>query len=85
MIAAYPTETAEDYEIVKQWFREHKEYANVTIQYVQLSLPAILAGTGLERTTDLEQFNNTALQRRQHGTNLIEVLNECGYKVAPFF
>jgi len=85
MIAAYPTETVEDYEIVKQWFREHKEYANVTIQHVQLTLPGILAGTELERTIDLKQFNDTEFQRRRHGKNLIEVLNECGYKVKPFF
>jgi radical SAM superfamily enzyme YgiQ (UPF0313 family) len=85
MIAAYPTETAEDYETVNQWFKDHKEYANVTIEHVQLTLPAILAGTGLERTIDLKQFNDTEFLRRQHGTNLIKILKECGYKVNTFF
>jgi len=85
MIAAYPTETVEDYETVNQWFRDHKEYANITIEHVQLTLPAVLAGTELERTIDLKQFNDTELQRRQHGKNLIGILKECGYKVKTFF
>jgi radical SAM superfamily enzyme YgiQ (UPF0313 family) len=85
MIAAYPTETVEDYEIVNQWFRDHKEYANTTIEHVQLTLPAILAGTKLERTTDLKQFRDTELQRRQHGINLMKILRECGYEVKTFF
>lgn len=85
MIAAYPTETVEDYEIVNQWFIDHKEYANTTIDQVQLTLPAILAGTQLERTIDLEQFNDKEAQRRQHGSNLIKLLRECGYKIRTFF
>jgi radical SAM superfamily enzyme YgiQ (UPF0313 family) len=85
IIAAYPTETVEDYEIVNQWFRDHKEYANHTIELVSLTLPTVLAGTGLERTIDFKQFDDTKLQRRQHGTNLIGILKECGYKVRTFF
>jgi radical SAM superfamily enzyme YgiQ (UPF0313 family) len=85
MIAAYPTETVNDYEVVNQWFRDHKEYANVTIEHVQLTLPSVLSGTELEKTVDLKQFNDTELQRRQHGTNLIEILRECGYKIKTFF
>jgi hypothetical protein len=36
MIAAYPTETSEDYETVKQWFVDHADYANNIIEKVQI-------------------------------------------------
>jgi radical SAM superfamily enzyme YgiQ (UPF0313 family) len=85
MIAAYPTETLEDYETVKQWFRDHKEYANTTIDQVQLTLPGILAGTRLEKTIDHDQFKNAENLRYQHGKNVIKVLEECGYKIRTFF
>jgi radical SAM superfamily enzyme YgiQ (UPF0313 family) len=85
MIAAYPTETVDDYETVNQWFRDHKEFADVTIEHVQLTLPAVLAGTQLERTIDFENFTNTESLRRQHGKNLVKLLKECGYKVRTFF
>jgi hypothetical protein len=85
MIAAYPTETIEDYETVKQWFIDHKDFANNTIEHVQLTLPAILAGTQLEKTIDLTQFTDTAVLRHQHGKTLIKLLQECGYKIQPFF
>lgn len=85
MIASYPSETLEDYETVKQWFRDHKEYANIIIEQVQLSLPGILAGTQLERTIDHEQFKSLHMQRVQHAKNVIKVLEECGYKIRTTF
>lgn len=85
MIAAYPTETVEEYETVNQWFRDHKEYANNTIEHVQLTLLGVLAGTQLERTIDFEQFNSKRSIRRQHGLNLVKILQECGYKTKTFF
>ena len=85
MIAAYPTETPEDYQTVKQWFIDHKDFANTTIEHVQLTLPGILAGTKLEKTIDHDQFTKTRDLRYQHGKNLIKVLQECGYKIRTFF
>jgi radical SAM superfamily enzyme YgiQ (UPF0313 family) len=85
MIAGYPTETIEDYETVKQWFIDHKDFANNTIEQVQLTLPSILAGTQLEKTVNLEKFTATKALRRQHGTTLITLLQECGYNTRPFF
>jgi radical SAM superfamily enzyme YgiQ (UPF0313 family) len=85
MIAGYPTETVEDYETVKQWFRDHKDFANNTIEQVQITLPGILAGTELEKTIDRAQFESTDPLRRRHGNNLLKVLEECGYNIKPFF
>ena len=85
MIASYPTETSEDYKTVKQWFIDHKDFANTTIEHVQLTLPGILAGTKLEKTIDHDQFTKTRDLRYQHGKNLIKVLQECGYKIRTFF
>ena len=48
IITGYPTETLEDYEFTKQWFRDRVQY-NDTISRLFLSPATILPGTGLER------------------------------------
>jgi len=85
MIAAYPTETLEDYETVKQWFVDHADYANNTIERVQMTLPGILAGTVLEAKIDHDEFNDKRLLRLQHAQNLKEILEKCGYNLHTFF
>ena len=85
MIAAYPTETPEDFETSKQWFRDHKDFANNTIHKVQITLPTILPGTKLESTVDQQLFNRNSVARRQHGTELLEVIKQCGFNTQPFF
>jgi hypothetical protein len=49
MIVGYPTETRQDYEFTKQWFRDRAEYARDPIQQVVLSLAAILPNTQLDK------------------------------------
>ena len=49
MIVGYPTETKEDFEFTKQWFRARVQYAKNPIGSVVLSLSAILPNTQLER------------------------------------
>jgi hypothetical protein len=51
MIVAYPTETLNDYEFTKQWFRDRKKYAK-HIMFVNLSFASILPGTQLSRRSD---------------------------------
>lgn len=51
IITGYPTETLEDYEFTKQWFRDRAHY-NKTITRLFLTPVAILPGTGLERNVD---------------------------------
>jgi radical SAM superfamily enzyme YgiQ (UPF0313 family) len=52
MIVAYPTETLEDFEYTKQWFRDRKQYANNSVVVVNLSFAGILPGTELARKSD---------------------------------
>jgi len=85
MIAAYPTETDEDYQTTIQWFKDHQEYANNTIMKVQCTLPAILPGTKLEANINPEQFNNNHSRRRQHAQHLEEVIKQCGFEIQTFF
>ena len=85
MIAAYPTETSEDYETVKQWFVDHADYANNIIEKVQITLPDILAGTVLETKIDRAEFNDKGLLRRQHAQTLVETMKKCGYNIQTFF
>lgn len=85
MIAAYPTETLEDYETVKQWFVDHVDYANNTIEKVQITLPGILAGTVLEAKIDRAKFDDKKSLRLQHAQNLVRVMEKCGYNIQTFF
>jgi radical SAM superfamily enzyme YgiQ (UPF0313 family) len=85
MILCYPTETLADYEQVKQWFVNHKEFANSTIVKVQCTLPAVLPGTRLEKTIDFDAFQNTELSRYQHAIDTVNVIRQCGFNVQTFF
>jgi hypothetical protein len=49
LIVAYPTETLDDFEFTKQWFRERRRFAPHTITSVVCSLAAILPNTELQR------------------------------------
>lgn len=57
MIVGYPTETREDFEFTKQWFRDRAEYAKDPIKNVVLSLAAILPNTQLDKRK--EQYGIT--------------------------
>jgi len=48
IITGYPTETREDYEFTKQWFKDRAKY-NKVIKRLFLSPITILPGTGLHR------------------------------------
>ena len=49
LIVGYPTETRQDFEFTKQWFRDRQQYARNPISSVIFSLAAILPNTKLER------------------------------------
>ena len=52
LIVGYPTETREDFEFTKQWFRDRQQYGQNTIKSVVCSLAAILPNTELKRKQD---------------------------------
>lgn len=84
LIAAYPTETIEEYQQSKQWFIDRKEFANNTIQQVQITSPTVLPGTRLEKNIDLENFNNTVLTRKTQAIELATLVQQCGFNVNHF-
>jgi hypothetical protein len=49
LIVGYPTESQQDFEFTKQWFRDRQHYAQNPITQVVFSLSAILPNTKLER------------------------------------
>lgn len=94
IIGAYPTETVEDYEFVKQWFIDHKQYANNSIQRVSISRLLITAGTkllrnaghyGIEITSPGEWMNTntniTPEQQQAHIDDLVAVAESQGFNV----
>lgn len=94
IIVAYPTETLEDFEYTKQWFRDRKQYAGDSVIAVSLSFASILPGTKLARKSkeynikrgDLpsiwynEDLGITSKQRTQYLRDLYDICqNECGF------
>jgi radical SAM superfamily enzyme YgiQ (UPF0313 family) len=51
-IVAYPTETLEDWEFTKQWFKDRLKYAQNSVILTQLAWPSILPNTKLARKSD---------------------------------
>lgn len=94
MIIGYPTETLEDYETTKQWFKNKKEFANNSVCFVNLSLASILPGTQLARKSDElnlkrgklpsiwinQSLNITNEQRKQYLLDLQKIVTvDCGF------
>jgi radical SAM superfamily enzyme YgiQ (UPF0313 family) len=82
-----PTETLDDYEFTKQWFRDRYRYAGNSVEDVNLSLASILPGTEWDRkqqemNIEMGKFpvlwinqetKITAAQRTKHWEELIEL------------
>lgn len=85
MISSYPTETDEDYEYIKKWFVDHKQYAGDSVVQVQLTLPSVLPGTKLAQTIDMDWFLKDEPRRIAHGNELKKVIEDCGFVTRTFF
>lgn len=85
VIAAYHTETLEDYQNAKQWFIDRKEYAGTVVNHVQLTMVSILPGTKLESTVNHNEFLSNTDLRLKHGKELNEVIQKCGFKTKVFY
>ena len=93
LIVGYPTETKQDFEFTKQWFKDRVEYANNTVFAVQLSIASILPGTELKRKQDdhkltigevptiwlTEVTDVTPMDRIDYYVELSRLLNNLGY------
>jgi len=95
MIIGYPTETLDDFEFTKKWFKDREPYMGMPVKSVQCTLASILPGTELERNQqkygidqgELPVFwmnRNTKIDqhvRLQHYEELNNILSQMG--VAP--
>lgn len=59
IITGYPTETLDDYETTKQWFRDRKEYIGNPVNTLFLSRCSILPGTQLARNSNALGLKDT--------------------------
>jgi len=86
LIAGYPTETLDDYEFSKQWFRDRKQFSKNSVNSVQLTGPTILPGTKLDRTMSKEEFNHpdAVARRRKQFNDMAQVIQECGFDTVLF-
>lgn len=94
LIVAYPTETFEDYEFTKQWFRDHKSYAQNSVKHINLSFASILPGTQLKRNSEKynikqgklpsiwinQNLNITTQQRVDYLRELKQICHHAGFK-----
>lgn len=95
IVTGYPTETLEDYEFTKQWFRDRKHY-NKTIQRLFLSPLSVLPETSLARnaknykiinansvdywyTTDIDYAT-----RLNYHRELVALCKELGYNLDAY-
>ena len=85
LIAAYHTETENDYLESKQWFIDRKKYANTVINHVQLTTVDILSGTKLESKVDKNVFYANQGKRLQQFYELTEVIQQCGFQTRTFY
>jgi hypothetical protein len=85
IIASYPRETDDDYNNALEWFTDHKNYANSIITRVQMTLPELLEGTKLSRSTSREEFKLGYNKRREHADRLVEKAKKCGFLVEKYF
>lgn len=85
MILCYPTETIADYQQVRQWFIDHKEFANSTVLKVQCTITSILPGTKLEKTIDCDSYRQNESSRYRNAIDTVKVIQQCGFNVQTFF
>jgi len=78
IITGYPTETLEDYEFTKQWFRDRSHYRD-TISRLFLSPACILPGTGLERNIEKYKIIVDTNNPKQWYTANIDVATRSKY------
>lgn len=96
MIAAYPTETLEDFETTKKWFRDRKDYANNSVEFINLSFASILPNTKLAKKKDEmgidigerpniwfnQNLKITSEERFRYTKELVSICsNECNFVV----
>lgn len=93
MIVAYPTETLDDFDYTKTWFKERKQFANNSVVAVSLSFASVLPGTQLARRSDEynikrgklpsiwinQNLNITSQVRKQYLTDLYSICKDCGF------
>lgn len=84
-IACYPTETDKDQEQVKQWFANYSWLAGTIVDKIQLTTPAILPGTKLEKNIDQTAFNLGNGKRVKQAIQLAEHIRKCGFEVQTIF
>lgn len=79
-ISGYPTETDEEFEMSKQWFRDRRHYVNNSVMGIQLTSIGILPGTTLEKNTNLNEFDQASLKRIKKYSELNDVIfDECKF------
>lgn len=94
LMSAYPTETREDWEETKQWFIDHKHYAE-SIRSVQIGNAMVLPDTKLERKSaeygievkSILNWTNKNLdidihERLKYHNDLRELCKSLGYTVS---
>lgn len=80
-IAGYPTETDDEFEMSKQWFRDRSQYANNSVVGIQVSAISVLPGTQLEKNAS----NTTPSDKiKKKWAELRHVITESGFRLNSY-
>lgn len=83
-ISGYPTETYDEFELSKQWFRDHKQYANNSVSGVQLTPLGVLPGTELNQKINTEGFIVPQSKKVNKYQELINAITESGFRLLDY-
>lgn len=83
-ISGYPTETYEEFEFSKQWFRDHKEYANNSVSGVQLTPLGVLSGTELNKKINTAGFITAQSKQVNKYQELSNAITESGFRLLDY-
>jgi hypothetical protein len=83
-ISGYPTETDEEYELSKQWFYAHKDYADNSVAEVQLTSIGILPGTQLKDKVDNGEFSNLKYKKVNKYQELCQSITDSGFTLSAY-
>jgi len=83
-ISGYPSETDEEYEASKQWFRDRSKYANNSVAGVQLSSSSVLPGTQLEKNIHNYKMIGQKISGKEKHEELEKIIKESGFRLLDY-
>ena len=83
-ISGYLTETYEEFELSKQWFRDRKEYVDNSVSGIQLTPLSVLPGTELNQKMNTAGFITAQSKKVNKYQELSDAITESGFRLVDY-